>query len=166
MRGGILAARHGGIAACLTRVKRTAGGTCHRHARDFRRSHHQETVTMQPRAPIPGTIIFDGEQAQKGYALNRMCFSFNSKDNRENFRKDEEAYMRAYGLDARQTEAIRNRDVLGLLKAGGNVYYLAKFAGILGLDVQDLGSLQTGLSKEAFKARLVQQNEQPERFGA
>ena len=52
--------------------------------------------------------------------------------------------------------------MLGLLAAGGNVYYLAKFAGILGLDVQDLGAAQTGMSKEAFKARLVAQNDQPE----
>ena len=43
-----------------------------------------------------------------------------------------------------------------------NVYYLAKFAGILGLDVQDLGAAQTGMSKAVFKARLVAQNEQPE----
>jgi protocatechuate 4,5-dioxygenase, alpha chain len=27
---------------------------------------------------IPGTTIFDGTQARKGLALNRMCFSFNS----------------------------------------------------------------------------------------
>ena len=27
--------------------------------------------------PIPGTTLFDGRQARKGYALNRMCFSFN-----------------------------------------------------------------------------------------
>ena len=26
---------------------------------------------------IPGTIVFDGRQAMKGYALNKMCFSFN-----------------------------------------------------------------------------------------
>jgi len=52
--------------------------------------------------------------------------------------------------------------VLGLLAAGGNVYYLAKFAGILGLDVQDLGAAQTGLSKDEFKAMLVRANEQPD----
>ena len=46
---------------------------------------------------IPGTTPFDGEQAQKGYALNRMCFSFNSAENRAEFQKDEEAYMRKYG---------------------------------------------------------------------
>ena len=108
----------------------------------------------QPIPPIPGTTLFDGEQARKGYALNKMCFSFNSADNRTAFKADEEAYMRLYGLNGVQVDAIRRRDVLGLLEAGGNVYYLAKFAGILGLDVQDLGAAQTGMSKEAFKAKL------------
>ena len=108
----------------------------------------------QPNPPIPGTTLFDGDQAQKGYALNKMCFSFNDKANRDAFKADEDAYMRRYGLNNQQAEAIRTRNVLGLLAAGGNVYYLAKFAGILGLDVQDLGALQTGMTKEAFKAKL------------
>lgn len=114
-----------------------------------------------PRDPIPGTTPFDGGQARKGYALNKMCFSFNSAEARDEFRRDEAAYMRRFGLNDEQARAIRERDVLGLLAAGGNVYYLAKFAGILGLDVQDLGAAQTGMSKEAFKARLVAQNQQP-----
>ena len=104
---------------------------------------------------IPGTRMFDGELAQKGYALNKMCFSFNSADNREAFRQDEEGYCKKFGLNAEQYDAIRTRNVLGLLAAGGNVYHLAKFAGILGLDVQDLGAAQTGMSKEDFKAMLV-----------
>ena len=116
---------------------------------------------MQPTPPIPGTTVFDGVQAAKGYALNRMCYSFNSAANRAAFRADEEGYMRQYGLNEQQAAAIRARDVLGLLAAGGNVYYLAKFAGILGLDVQDLGAAQTGMSKEEFKAMLVRANDQP-----
>jgi len=106
---------------------------------------------------IPGTTLFDGDQARKGYALNKMCFSFNDAANREQFTKDEDAYCARYGLNDEQRAAIRQRNVLGLLAAGGNVYYLAKFAGILGLDVQDLGALQTGMTKEAFKAYLVSQ---------
>lgn len=119
-----------------------------------------------PRQGIPGTTLFDGAQARKGYALNKMCFSFNTAENRAAFKGDEESYMRRYGLNAEQAEAIRKRDVLGLLAAGGNVYYLAKFAGILGLDVQDLGAAQTGMSKEAFKAMLVRHNEQPDTLPA
>ena len=104
--------------------------------------------------PIPGTTVFDGTQAQKGYALNKMCFSFNSADNRTAFRQDEEAYMRRYRLNKQQTAAIRSRNVLQLIAAGGNAYYLAKFAGIFGLDMQDIGAQQTGMSKDEFKARL------------
>ena len=104
---------------------------------------------------IPGTTIFDGEQAQKGYALNRMCYSFNSAENRAAFLKDEDGYCAKFGLNAQQREAIRERNVLKLLEAGGNVYYLAKFAGILGLSVQDIGAQQTGMSVEAFKEKLL-----------
>ena len=111
--------------------------------------------------PIPGTTLFDGVQARKGYALNKMCFSFNSAENREAFKRDEEAYIRRYGLNEDQAWAVRKRDVPGLLAAGGNVYYLAKFAGILGLDVQDLGAAQTGMTKDEFKAMLVRHNQQP-----
>ncbi|WP_217450707.1 protocatechuate 4,5-dioxygenase subunit alpha [Vogesella oryzae] len=104
---------------------------------------------------VPGTYLFDGDLAMKGYALNKMCFSFNVAANRQAFAADEAGYCRQYGLNDEQTRVIRERDVLGLLAAGGNVYYLAKFAGILGLDVQDLGAAQTGMSKEAFKQMLV-----------
>jgi protocatechuate 4,5-dioxygenase alpha chain len=105
---------------------------------------------------IPGTPIFDGDAAQRGYALNAMCFSFNDAANREAFRQDEEGYCRKFGLTPPQREAVASRNVLQLIAAGGNIYYLAKFAGILGLDVQDIGAQQTGMSKEAFKAKLLE----------
>ena len=104
---------------------------------------------------IPGTTLFDGTQARKGYALNKMCFSFNSARARAEFQHDEEAYMRRFGLNAEQADAIRQRNVLALIATGGNAYYLAKFAGIFGLDMQDIGAQQTGMSKDAFKARLL-----------
>ena len=104
---------------------------------------------------IPGTYIFDDKAARKGYALNKMCYSFNDAKNREAFVRDEAAYCRQYGLNDEQRRAIESRNVLQLIAAGGNVYYLAKFAGIFGLDVQDLGAQQTGMSKEDFKAKLV-----------
>ena len=104
---------------------------------------------------IPGTTPFDGDAAQKGYALNKMCFSFNHKENRDAFVADPEAFMKRYGLNEQQAEAIRSKQVLALIAAGGNAYYLAKFAGIFGLDVQDLGAQQTGMTKDQFKAKLL-----------
>ncbi len=110
---------------------------------------------MKQKKQIPGTVVFDGDEAQKGYALNRMCFSFNSAENRAKFVEDEDAYCAKYGLNAEQREAIRSRNVLALIAAGGNVYYLAKFAGIFGLNVQDIGAQQTGMTVSAFKQKLV-----------
>ena len=108
-----------------------------------------------PQPQIPGTTLFDGVQARKGYALNKMCFTFNQADNREAFLRDEDAYCARYGLNPQQRDAVRARNVLQLIAAGGNAYYLAKFAGLFGLDMQDIGAQQTGLSKDDFKARLL-----------
>jgi protocatechuate 4,5-dioxygenase alpha chain len=104
---------------------------------------------------IPGTPVFDGDAAQAGYALNAMCYSFNDEANREAFRADEEAYMTRYDLDEAQKDAVRRKDVLAMIAVGGNVYYLAKLAGIFRLNVQDLGAMQTGMSVEEFKAALL-----------
>jgi protocatechuate 4,5-dioxygenase alpha chain len=104
---------------------------------------------------IWGTTVFDGRQAVKGYALNKMCYSFNNAENRAEFLRDEDAYCAKYGLTEQQRQAVRNRNVLELIAAGGNIYYLAKFAGIFGLNVQDVGAQQTGMTVEAFKAKLV-----------
>ena len=110
---------------------------------------------VEPSDDIPGTQLFDGRMARKGYALNKMCYSFNDAANRAAFKQDEDAYCTRYGLNDEQRAAVRARNVLQLLAAGGNVYYLAKFAGIFGLDVQDIGAQQTGMTKDAFKAKLV-----------
>jgi protocatechuate 4,5-dioxygenase alpha chain len=106
---------------------------------------------------IFGTTIFDGGEAMKGYALNAMCFSFNDAANRAAFAADEAAYCDKFRLTPAQRKAVAERDVLGLIQAGGNIYYLAKLAGILGLSVQQVGALQTGVSVDAFKAKLLEQ---------
>ena len=71
--------------------------------------------------PIPGTIIFDGDQAIKGYQLNKMCFSFNKAENRDAFKADEDAYCVKYGLTDEQRAAVKKRDVLALLNLGGKI---------------------------------------------
>ncbi len=106
---------------------------------------------------IPGTTIFDGKQAMKGYNLNKMCFSFNKAVNRETFREDAEAYMDKYQLTEAQKNAIRSSNILAMIAEGGNIYYLAKLAGIFKLSVQDVGGLQTGMTTEEFKEFLLSQ---------
>ncbi len=110
-----------------------------------------------PGQPIPGTTLFDGDAAQKGYAINAMCYSFNHAANRQAFLDDEQAYVARFNLSPQQRAAVATRDVPGMIAAGGNIYYLAKLAGIFGLNVQDVGAMQTGMSVDAFRQRLLDQ---------
>ena len=110
---------------------------------------------MAENKQIFGTYLFGGDAAQKGYALNRMCFSFNDKANRDEFKADPAAYCAKFGLNEEQTAAVLAKDVIACLKAGGNIYYLAKMTGIYGLNMQDIGAAQTGTTVEQFKAKLV-----------
>ena len=66
------------------------------------------------------------------------------------------AYCDKYGLTEAQKTAIKERDVLGLIAEGGSIYYLAKFVGMLGLNMQDIGAMQTGMTVEEFKQMLVE----------
>ncbi|MEI7950270.1 MAG: protocatechuate 3,4-dioxygenase [Gammaproteobacteria bacterium] len=112
---------------------------------------------QQPPQLIPGTYIFDGRMAMKAYNLNRMCYSFNSAENRKKFKAFPEAYCHSYHLPREQIHAVTDLDVLRMLQLGGNIYYLAKLTGIYGMTVQDLGAQQTGLSLDEFRAMLASQ---------
>ena len=112
---------------------------------------------MASHQPIPGTHLFDGAAAQKGYALNALCFSFNDAANRQAFLDDEEAYCAKFALTPEQKSAVAQRNVLAMIAAGGNIYYLAKLAGIFGLNVQDVGAQQTGMTVPEFKQMLLDQ---------
>jgi len=69
---------------------------------------------------------FDRDAAQKGYELNKMCYSLNSADNRVSFAADEEAYCRRYALGEAEQAAVIARDKPRLFELGGNMYFLAK----------------------------------------
>jgi protocatechuate 4,5-dioxygenase alpha chain len=151
-----------GAATALMRVKVGQCGAAMLLRRNRRSIMDQVARAHAAQAPriIPGTPVFGAKEAMRGYALNAMCFSFNDPANRDAFRANEAAYCERYGLDAEQRRAVSNRDVLGMIAAGGNIYYLAKLAGIFGLGVQDVGAQQTGTTVEVFKQRLLDQGKE------
>jgi protocatechuate 4,5-dioxygenase alpha chain len=99
---------------------------------------------------IEGTYVFDGRRSRQGYPLNDMCMSLNEPENREEFRRDSEAYMVRYGLSEEQMDAVRRRDWIAMLEHGGNIYFLGKLASLDGLNMQQLGALQSGVTTEEF----------------
>ena len=60
----------------------------------------------KPYKNVPGTIIFDAEQARKGYQINQLCMSFMKPENRERYLADREAYLDEWQLTPKARQAI------------------------------------------------------------
>ncbi|MGW8368768.1 MAG: protocatechuate 3,4-dioxygenase [Gammaproteobacteria bacterium] len=103
---------------------------------------------------IPGTYVFDGETSHAAYPLNKLLFSFNHEENRQEFAADPAAYADKYGLTPEQKTALINDDFLGMLRLGANIYYLAKLAVPRGFSVQDAGAAFQGITTPEFQAKL------------
>jgi protocatechuate 4,5-dioxygenase, alpha chain len=63
---------------------------------------------------IPGTYVFDGRHAHGAYPLNKLLFSLNSADNRQQLEKDPAAYCDRYGVSGEHKRLILTRNSPGL----------------------------------------------------
>jgi protocatechuate 4,5-dioxygenase, alpha chain len=104
---------------------------------------------------IPGTYVFDGRHAHGAYALNKLLFSFNEEASRNAFDRDPAAYCDQFGVGGRYKDLVLRRDFLGMLRAGANIYYMAKMAIPRGTSVQDAGAQFQGISTQEFEAKLL-----------
>jgi len=107
---------------------------------------------VNPRQPIPDTYIFDGEMSRKGYRINRLCFSLTTETTRDAFKADEEAYMNRFGLSEGEKRLVRERDFLGLIRNGANIYMLLKLGAVTGKGLYDIGAQQRGETLAQFLA--------------
>lgn len=103
---------------------------------------------------IPGTHVFNGERSNRGYQINKMAYSFNEAENREEFARDMSAYCDKYGLSQEEKSAVVNADFGRLLELGANIYYLAKIATFHGMSVQDACARMSNITTEEFIQRL------------
>lgn len=108
---------------------------------------------------IPGTYVFNGENAYSAYGLNKLLFSFNHEENRKAFADDPAAYADKFDLTGEQREALLAGDFLEILRLGANIYYMAKLAIPSGVSVQDAGAAFQGITTEEFKAKLLAKGE-------
>jgi len=113
------------------------------------------TWTRHDYDDIPGTYVFDGKHAHESYRLNKLLFSFNSAANREQFERDPAAYCDRYGVAGTFKDLVLKEDFLGMLRAGANIYYMAKMAVPRGTSVQDAGAQFQGISTREFQEKLL-----------
>jgi protocatechuate 4,5-dioxygenase alpha chain len=103
----------------------------------------------------PGTYVFDGKHAHGAYPLNKLLFSFNSEQNRTEFDCDPAAYCDKYGVTGKYKALVLKKDFLGMLRAGANIYYMAKMAIPRGTSVQDAGAQFQGITTKEFQGKLL-----------
>lgn len=111
--------------------------------------------TGKPYDDIPGTIIFDSDQAARGYELNQFCISLRLQKNRDAYKADREKYIDQFPMTADQREAALNQEWNRLLELGGNIYYTSKLAAYHGINFQELAGLMTGKGSVAYREMMI-----------
>jgi len=109
----------------------------------------------KPYDDIPGTVVFDSDQAAKGYHLNQFCISLRVQTNRDAFKANPETYIDQFPMTAEQREAALNQQWNRLLELGGNIYYTSKLAAFHGINFQQLAGEMTGMGNTAYRAMMV-----------
>ncbi len=106
-------------------------------------------------ADIPGTYLFDKRACAKGYHVNNFCMSMMKEENRKAFLADGPSYLDRFPLTEGQRRAILDRDWLGIIKEGGNIYYVSKLGATCGYTFEDMAAAMSGMKKEDYRKMMV-----------
>ena len=109
----------------------------------------------KPYKDIPGTTIFDTEQARRGYHLNQFCMSLMKAENRARFKADERAYLDEWPMSEEQKTAVIERDLNRCIDLGGNIYFLAKIGATDGKSFQYMAASMTGMTQEDYAKMML-----------
>ena len=104
---------------------------------------------------VPGTTIFDTEQARKGYHLNQFCMSLMKAENRERFKADQRAYLNEWPMTQEQKLAVLAADLNRCIALGGNIYFLAKLGATHGKSFQQMAGNMTGKTEIEYRDMMI-----------
>lgn len=108
---------------------------------------------------IPGTYVFDGKHGHGAYNLNKLLYSLCEQSNRDEFARDPAAFCDKYGVTGKHRDLLLGGDFLGMLRAGANIYFMAKLAVPRGTSVQDAGAAFQGITSREFQDKLLAKRE-------
>jgi protocatechuate 4,5-dioxygenase, alpha chain len=99
--------------------------------------------------------LFDAQRSRQGYHVNMFCMSLMKAANREEFKKDEAAYLEKWPMTEEQREAILERNWARMIELGGNIYFLSKLFSTDGLSFQYVAATMTGLTQEQYAEMML-----------
>ena len=115
----------------------------------------------KPYLDIPGTTVFDAEQARKGYHLNMFCMSLMKAENRTRFKANERAYLDEWTMTEDQKQGVLRRDFNALIALGGNIYFLAKIFATDGKSFQQAAASMTGMTQDEYAQMMLKGGRAP-----
>jgi protocatechuate 4,5-dioxygenase alpha chain len=116
----------------------------------------------KPYKDVPGTTIFDAEQARLGYHLNQFCMSLMKDENRVRFKSDERKYLDDWAMSQDQKEAVLARDLNRCIALGGNIYFLAKLGATDGRSFQFMAASMTGMTQQQYEQMMIAGGRSPD----
>jgi len=116
----------------------------------------------KPYLDIPGTTIFDADQARRGYWLNQFCMSLMKAENRARFKADERGYLEEWPLSDAQKQAVLERDLNKAIATGGNIYFLAKIGATDGQSFQRMAASMTGMTEVEYREMMLRGGRSPD----
>jgi len=96
-------------------------------------------AAVQPRDLPEDLDLFDEATATRGLRLNKAAYSLKHAEQRELFARDEEAWMDQFGITDEERELMRDRDWIGLWRAGMTIYVMVKLSGVTGVPLPEIG---------------------------
>ena len=101
---------------------------------------------------IADTSVFDLRLSRRGRRLNKLCEALCSPQERDAFKRDEEAFMSRFGLTEGEKRLIRERNFQGLIDAGMNIYSMLKVGSATGNGLYQMGAQMRGETYQQFLA--------------
>jgi protocatechuate 4,5-dioxygenase alpha chain len=109
----------------------------------------------KPYKDVPGTTIFDADQARKGYWLNQFCMSLMKAENRERFKAGQRAYLDEWPMTEEQKQAVIAVDLNRCIQLGGNIYFLSKLGATHGKSFQQMAGSMTGMTEQEYRDLMI-----------
>ena len=110
---------------------------------------------------IPGTLIFNTFRSRQGFNLNQFCMSLMKEPNRIAFKADNAEYLKQWNLTDAQRDAVLARDWTGMMKEGGNIYFLSKLFSTDGQSFQHVAAIMTGSTQEEYAKMMLEGGRNP-----
>jgi hypothetical protein len=94
---------------------------------------------VQPSSLPDDLDLFYEDTARRGIRLNKAAYSLKHPEQRELFASDEEAWMEQFALTEEERKLMRERDWIGLWRAGMTIYVMVKLSGVTNTPLPEIG---------------------------